>query len=94
MTSEYTPGDTVSEDFKKQKKREEQEAKNAALKARLVEAERDGVRLDWLDRPLEAMRMGWVAGIAPAGNITIWNVWGGKQTIRQAIDAAIESEGK
>lgn len=48
----------------------------------------DSARLNFLDRNAE-MRIGWDVGVAPFGNVSVTSVIMGKQTIRQAIDAAM-----
>ena len=71
------------------------EAASAADKARILELEEDKRRLDAMDSINAKLRLGWRAGLAPAGNISITSVvelGGNIRGIRQAIDAALAKQ--
>ncbi|MBU9378739.1 hypothetical protein [Burkholderia gladioli] len=55
----------------------------------------DAARLNWLDATNKRFRMGWSAGVAPAGNCrlqTIIQPDGNLTSVREAIDAARKGE--
>lgn len=65
-------------------------AERNQLRAQVSALQADAERLDYLDKNL-SMKMGWIVGVAPAGNISITSViylGGEPQTIRDAIDGA------
>ena len=59
-----------------------------------IDAMRDAARLDWLDATNAPFKIGWRAGIAPRGNVsvgTLIQLGGTITSIREAIDAAIDA---
>ncbi|WP_146128062.1 Lar family restriction alleviation protein [Burkholderia gladioli] len=55
----------------------------------------DAARLNWLDTTNKRFRMGWSAGVAPAGNCRLQSIIqpdGNLTSVREAIDAARKGE--
>ncbi|MDD1789049.1 hypothetical protein [Burkholderia gladioli] len=65
------------------------------LAAPAISESEDAVRLNWLDATNKRFRMGWSAGVAPAGNCRLQSIIqpdGNLTSVREAIDAARKGE--